>query len=492
MKKIVKVISKNFQEMIGEVKRRASDKLFNTTLINVLIVLWQYSYIYLRRNYLNQEIPLWLTKYWGNFQLAPKTHIIIIPFISIGVTAIGLILMAFLNRYFVRYAVDVMSFVITFFNLSISYQLIRLVKISSSPFNPLLNPVFFDLAIPFIFSFILVRAVLPIFISFAKKRGLVTNPDVHTHPGMILKNPSARGGGLVYAAVFVVASLLFVSINLQLLGIFIGLFLLSTLCYLDDHQSTHPGSAFRVLENPFLRLFLLVCIVLIPVFSGIVIENVSNPFGNTIYLNEWRIVPTLVTVLWIVWVMNVMSWSNGIDGQYTGIVGIASIVIALLSLRFTEPAYRGLTTMAIISAGAAFGFVKHTWYPSKVMWGFGATLAGLVIAVLSVLSQSKITTSVLIILIPFLDALITFIRRVVQGKNPLKGDKGHLHHLLLDRGWGVQKIAVFYWVTTAMFGVLGLLLSDRYRAQAVLLAAGLVAFFIVMLNVRSYTDKKVD
>jgi len=155
MKKIVKVISKNFQEMIGEVKRRASDKLFNTTLINVLIVLWQYSYIYLRRNYLNQEIPLWLTKYWGNFQLAPKTHIIIIPFISIGVTAIGLILMAFLNRYFVRYAVDVMSFVITFFNLSISYQLIRLVKISSSPFNPLLNSVFFDLAIPLIFIFIL-------------------------------------------------------------------------------------------------------------------------------------------------------------------------------------------------------------------------------------------------------------------------------------------------------------------------------------------------
>lgn len=192
----------------------------------------------------------------------------------------------------------------------------------------------------------------------------------------------------------------------------------------------------------------------------------------------------IITTVWIVWFLNVLSWSNGIDGQFAGIVAIASIVIVLLALRFdiVELEYKRVAILGAISVGLSIGLAKYTWHPSKIMWGFGAISAGLVLSVLSILISSKIATSILIILIPFLDAFVTAARRILQGKSPFKGDRGHLHHILLDRGWSVRKIAVFYWVTTALFGALGYLSVDRYTYQIGMILAGLVAFTIILLN----------
>jgi len=119
------------------------------------------------------------------------------------------------------------------------------------------------------------------------------------------------------------------------------------------------------------------------------------------------------------------------------------------------------------------------------MWGFGAMSAGMVVAALSILINTKILISVLILLIPFLDASVTFVRRMLQKKSPLKGDRGHFHHLLLDLGWPIQKIAKFYWGTTFLFGMIGLLGSDKFLLQSVLIVGGLLAFVIVLMNLRS-------
>ena len=184
--------------------------------------------------------------------------------------------------------------------------------------------------------------------------------------------------------------------------------------------------------------------------------------------------------------LNVLSWSNGIDGQYAGIVGVASFIILLLALRFDplESVHKRVALLAAISVGTSFGFVKYTWHPSKVLWGFGAVGAGLVLSVLSILVNAKIITSIIIILIPFLDALITAVRRILQGKNPLKGDRGHLHHILMRRGWSVRKIAIFYWVTAALFGLFGYLTADKNTLQLGLILTGVVAFILVLLNLR--------
>jgi len=222
---------------------------------------------------------------------------------------------------------------------------------------------------------------------------------------------------------------------------------------------------------------------------GIKSFYISNPLGGIITLIQP--ISIIFTVIWIVWILNLLSWSNGIDGQYSGIVGIAGIVIGLLALRFSAPQELqiNIATMAFILSGASLALVFYTWQPSKIMWGFSATSAGLVIALLSILVSTKVATSITIMIIPFLDALVTIVRRLLQKKNPFKGDRGHLHHLLLDRGWSIKKIAVFYWISTAICGIIGLAASERYALQSVLILGGIVAFGIILVNLQSLTKK---
>ncbi|HAI62883.1 MAG: Undecaprenyl-phosphate alpha-N-acetylglucosaminyltransferase [candidate division WWE3 bacterium GW2011_GWF2_41_45] len=469
-------------------------------LINIFLVLLQVLYIFSRYKYINSEIPFWFAKNWGDFQLAPKFYIYYLPATAFVLTVVAG-LTRYLNRLYLRYFDEIVSYFITVVNIFIFYCVYYIIQSASLPFPPFISAKFLALFPPFLGAFVAVYAVLPYFIDFANRKRLVTDPGVHRHPAMLLREPSARGGGFVYAVTFLLISVLFLGLGRQFHGIYLSVLMLAVLGITDDFQNTHPTSEFRVLENPFLRLLLLFLCVLPIILSGLVVNTVSIPFDGLVDLGNLTIivgsvsipvVSAILTTIWVVWMMNALSWSNGIDGQFAGVIGISSIFVAILALRFEnlEPVHRNVAVMAAISAGAAFGFTKYTWYPSKIMWGFGAMAAGLVIAALSISVQTKVLVSVLFILIPFLDALVTFFRRIFQGKNPLSGDRGHLHHLLLDRGWSIQKIARFYWFAAILFGLIGLLSPERYIVKLSLTVIGGVGFFIALLNLKSLGRRK--
>lgn len=453
---------------------------------NLFIIIFEFIYILLRINYLNFQIPLWYTNGWGLTQLAQRSYIYVIPYTSFAIFALGLVAIFLTKKYYIRYSYHVIAILSLGFNLLLGYSFSKIFHMASAPFKPMIDPNYVELFLPFIFAFFVVYFVTPIFIEYAKENNLVTNPSVHNHPGMVLTKPSARGGGLVFTFGVVAAGLIFLTVSREIFGLLLGCVVLATLGFFDDFQNTHPTSKFKVLENPLIRLLALFSVIYYVISFGIRFDFIANPFsfGGIIDLASFKFIPDLLTVIWIVWVLNVLSWSNGIDGQYSGIVGIVGVIVAMLALRFgvVDPAALNIAKFAAIVAGASFALVPFSWYPSRIMWGFGAMSAGLALSGISILINSKVTTSVLVILIPFLDAVVTVVRRIIQGKNPLAGDKGHLHHLLMQRGWGVRRIATFYWLTTLVFGLISLLVSDIYIVQATLLLAGGVAFFIIALN----------
>ena len=470
-------------------------------VINLLLIIFQLVYLGARMNFLNAQIPLWYSMPWGGAQMAEKNNIFIIPLTSFSIFVVALLAIK-INRFFIRYISGVLFSLISAINILLAASLVRTVLSASIPFSPFIDPNLLTLFIPFVISFITVFLVLPYFINQAERNRLVTNPQLHSHPAMILQKPSARGGGFVYGIIFLVLAFIFVGFEHRFVGLYLSVALLAFLGLIDDFQNTHPSSNTRLLENPLLRLFLLFVCVTPALTSGLRIDFIGNPFTGVINFSQFTFnigvvqipyISAIVTAVWIVWVLNVLSWSNGIDGQYCGIIGIASVMVAILSLRFSPllPFHRETAALAAISAGAAFGFTKYTWHPSKIMWGFGAMTAGLVISALSISIQSKIGTSLIIIMIPFLDAVVTAARRILQGKNPLQGDKGHLHHILLDKGFSPQKIALFYWAATAFCGLLLLVVSEKYLAQAAMVVSGIIAFVIILLNLQSIREKKL-
>lgn len=477
-----------------------NSKFIKTAFLNYSILGFQSIYLLLRFSYVNEIIPIWYSKPWGDFQLDFKRNLFIIPLMTFAIVTTGLFFGAIFKKKYYRYGEDLSYVFITICNLLMTFSVVRIIQIASVPFEPLIYPLYLTIVPPAFLAFAIVYLITPKIIELLKENGIITDPQLHKHPGMLLVKPSARGGGAIFAIGVAVTSLFFVKISPVFIGLTISMALAAILGIIDDIQNTRPIAKFKKIEDPKIR-FILQAIVALPVlFSGIQILNISNPFNGMLDLTFWGInvgggifypVAFALTLVWFLWIMNLLSWSNGVDGQYSGIIGIAAIVIAVITMRETPLTLdqKNLVNIAAIIAGSALGLLPYTWHPSKIMWGFGAITAGTALATLSVLTKAKIATALLVLAVPFLDGMITVIRRIIQRKSPLKGDKGHLHHLLLARGWSIKQVAVFYWVSTLATGYIGILAADKDPMLAALTLAGLIAFFIAILNIKQKKTK---
>jgi len=477
-------------------KKILSSKLSIFIFVNILITAFQIFLISFFFRQMNTEIPFWYTLNWGLEMLSEKRNIILIPFISLMVSIFSSLLYSYSKMFYQQYFDDIIFYSSSFFNLFITYSLINLIKKTTYSNIFFLNFIQTELLNSFFVSTVITIFITPLLINIFKRNDLITNPKKHFHPGMILKHPSARGGGIVFAIAVVFTSLLFVKLDSISISILIAVTLCALIGLLDDISNTISNKNFKIFGNPFFRLLVLLPIpIAILIYSGVSVQTIGNPFGDPINFNFLQvnflnqvIYPASIffTFIWILWIVNLLSWSNGVDGQYSGIITIAGIVISFLSIRFVNVSDLDINNakLAIIAAGAALGMLPYTWNPSKIMWGFGATSAGIALSAISILSSTKISISILVLLIPFMDALITILRRILNKQNPLKGDRGHLHHLLLNRGWNVKQIAIFYWISTLTMGLIAYLSSDKDLPLVLLTCAGFISFFIILLNLK--------
>lgn len=348
-----------------------------------------------------------------------------------------------------------------------------------------MNPLIVFLS-SFVLSFLL---TIPTII-LAKKYKLVTDIKKRTHPAHTHKGIVPRGGGLPIFLAFLLTVVIFIPINKIVFGILLASFLLVVVGLLDDYFDLSPY--FRFVAN--------ILISALVIGFGLGIPFVSNPFGDPIRLDQWRItfdlfgphsilvVGDLLAIIWLTWTTNMVNWSKGVDGQLPGFVGIAAIFLGLLSQRFTAHDISVQTVMflSFITAGSYLGFLPHNVYPQKIMPGYGGgSLAGFWLGILSILSFGKIGTALLILAIPTMDAFYTIFRRLKNKKSPFKGDWGHFHHRLLEIGWGRRRIALFYWIITFVLGVASLFLKGPEKLIAfVTVALALLAFIIILNQVK--------
>ena len=180
--------------------------------------------------------------------------------------------------------------------------------------------------------------------------------------------------------------------------------------------------------------------------------------------------------------MNIVNWSKGVDGQMPGFVSIASIFLGILSLRFIDdPAQFNTITLAFIVSGAFAGLLIWNWYPQKILPGYGAgSLAGYFLSILAILSGAKIASVLMVLGLPTADAVFTIARRILAGKSPLWGDRGHMHHKMLDvLKWGRRRIAVFYWFSSILLGLLSLYLNTTGKLITMVVVFTLVFSFLI-------------
>lgn len=346
-------------------------------------------------------------------------------------------------------------------------------------------------------AFLITFLATPLVAKFAKRFALVDDPKHRPHPAHTHKGIIPRAGGLPIYLGFAAACFLFLPISKVLLGILGGGAIVILVGLWDDKRDLSPY--FRFLTN-----LLAAGIV---VGAGVGIPYITNPAGGVLHLDTWRITfefwgphsiivwADLFAIIWIVWCANMVNWSKGVDGQMPGFVAIAAATLGILSFRFSahDISQWVVTALSFITAGAFLGFLPWNFYPQKIMPGYGGgTLAGYLLAVLSILSWGKLGTAILVLGVPMIDAVYTLGRRVAQGKSPFWADRGHLHHKLLDLGWGKRRIALFYWTVSAILGVVALTLTSQQKLFAIILLAVIVGGAIFCLNFFLRFSKRQD
>ena len=347
---------------------------------------------------------------------------------------------------------------------------------------------------PFIFSFLVTIVLTPLFIKILKKFDILDYPG-RNHPAILHKIPIPRGGGIpLFLGVFL-TSLFFINFDKTLIAIFGAGTLALIVGVLDDKYDI----------SPYIRFLLNILCAIIVVSVGVNISFITNPLGGILFLDKlsfpinflgFGILITAadtIAVIWIVWVMNMLNWSKGVDGQMPGVVAISGIIIGLLSLRFEALDAQTLlaANLSFIIAGSALGFLIYNFHPAKIFPGYGATSIYLLLAVVSILSSAKLATAILVMGVPLADGVFTIIRRVATGHSPFRHDKKHFHHLLLEMGFGQRRIALFYWVISAILGSLALILTSRGKLFAIIMVVILVggALFFLNLMLRGRNDK---
>lgn len=335
---------------------------------------------------------------------------------------------------------------------------------------------------PFAIAFIATIIFTPLSLVFIKKWGLFDDPKTHKHPAVIHKKPIPRGGGIPLFFGIGLASLLVFPQSPAISAILLSAAIALVVGVLDDKFDL----------SPYLRFFTnFICSIII-VSAGISIPFITNPAGGILHLDSFifTIGPLiihfsdLIAIVWMMWVMNMLNWSKGVDGQMPGIVAISAITIGILSLRFSQVDLASLfaAKLSFILAGASLGFLLFNFYPAMIFPGYGATAIYLVLAVVSILSSAKLATAILVMGVPMIDGIFTLLRRIASGRSPFRGDKSHLHHLLLDLGWKQRQIALFYWVVSAILGVISLTLSSKGKLFAIIMIAIIVGGAIVFLH----------
>ena len=244
------------------------------------------------------------------------------------------------------------------------------------------------------------------------------------------------------------------------------------------------------------KLILQIISALVAVGSGVVIDTIANPLpfgGEYLGFGIWSIP---ITVIWIVAVTNSVNLIDGLDGLADGVSTIGALTMLIIALLM------GDLEIAIITAalvGACVGFIPYNMNPAKIFMGdTGSTFLGYTLATISVLGLFKLY-AVISFIVPFIilgfpifDTCSAFTRRILKGQNPMKADRSHTHHKLIDMGMNQkQAVATLYMVSTVLGLCAVMIVSEGYMKLILSIAALLVtAFTVARIARRPHEHKK--
>jgi UDP-GlcNAc:undecaprenyl-phosphate/decaprenyl-phosphate GlcNAc-1-phosphate transferase len=189
------------------------------------------------------------------------------------------------------------------------------------------------------------------------------------------------------------------------------------------------------------------------------IEGLSIPFVGNVTLHP--ILGFVLTLVWVVGIANAFNLIDGVDGLASGSALFSSLVLLTVSL------IQGKVLVAVIAlvlTGALAGFLRYNFNPASIFLGdSGSLFVGFALAALSIQGSQKASTAVAVAIpilafgLPVVDTTVALARRFLSRKPLFQGDREHIHHMLLERGWSQRRVVLVLYGVSAIFGLLAMM-----------------------------------
>ncbi len=298
-------------------------------------------------------------------------------------------------------------------------------------------------------------------------------------------NATPKLGGLAMSIALIASLLLTENPSLRP-GIILGIVIITIVGILDDIYEL--SGKWQLLGQVLAAVVVVLSGVTLTYIqiAGIHIDltQIAYTLDLGFFSHEFFFPADLISILWIVGMINIINWVGGIDG----LNGFVSAVIALAMLVLSVQSGNILLAGAIAAfLGSILGVLAYNYPPAHIFYGSaGDFLNGFLIAVFSILQLSKMTTAVIIIGLPLIDALIVILVRIWKNPKILSkpwrllevSDKNHFHHRLMAAGFGVKSVLAIEVSITLILSVLALSLSS-INTQYILLLGSVVALIAI-------------
>jgi UDP-GlcNAc:undecaprenyl-phosphate/decaprenyl-phosphate GlcNAc-1-phosphate transferase len=183
-----------------------------------------------------------------------------------------------------------------------------------------------------------------------------------------------------------------------------------------------------------------------------------------------------LTVAWLVLCSNAFNLIDGIDGLAAG-VGLTATLTTL-----TAGLLHGDFMLAVAAAplaGCLLGFLRYNFNPASIFLGdCGSLSIGFLLGAYGIVwsqncvSMVGLAAPAMALGLPLLEVCLSVMRRFLASEPIFSGDRGHIHHRLLERGFTPRRVALLLYGGCGVAAALSLLqsvLRGRYAGVAAVL-----------------------
>jgi UDP-GlcNAc:undecaprenyl-phosphate/decaprenyl-phosphate GlcNAc-1-phosphate transferase len=154
----------------------------------------------------------------------------------------------------------------------------------------------------------------------------------------------------------------------------------------------------------------------------------------------WLSVP--LSLVWLLACTNALNLIDGMDGLAAGVgllASLATLLVAVLSHNL------GLAVATVPLVGCLLAFLRYNFNPASIFLGdCGSLTIGFMLGCFGLIwsrhtgTMLGLAAPLMTLALPLIDVCLSIGRRYLRNVPIFKGDRGHIHHMMLARGFNTR------------------------------------------------------